>query len=142
MPTPKQAMMMCQPSEIAICARAAARSAGEVAAASRSGTGLLPVGALSGGSCPCPGQDSALSGRYRDNRRMATRRIGIAERRARLGVRHLLAARAETALEVADALVALHGTDPASVYLSAAARMRAPDVAAIEREIYDERRLV
>jgi hypothetical protein len=73
---------------------------------------------------------------------MATRRIGIRERRARLGVRHLLAARAETALEVAGALVALHGTDPASVYLAAAARMRAPDVAAIEREIYDERRLV
>jgi hypothetical protein len=73
---------------------------------------------------------------------MATRRIGIAERRARLGVRHLLAARAETALEVAEAMVALHGTDPASVYLAAAARMRAPDVTAIEREMYDERRLV
>jgi hypothetical protein len=73
---------------------------------------------------------------------MATRRIGVTERRARLGVRHLLAARAETALDVADALVALHGTDPASVYLAAAARMRAPEVAAIEREMYDERRLV
>jgi hypothetical protein len=73
---------------------------------------------------------------------MATRLIGITERRARLGVRHLLAARAETALEVADALVALHGTDPASVYLAAAARMRAPEVAAIEREMYDERGLV
>jgi len=73
---------------------------------------------------------------------MATRRIGITERRARLAVRHLLAARAGSALDVARALVALHGTDPASVYLAAAARMSAPEVPAIEREIYDERRLV
>jgi hypothetical protein len=73
---------------------------------------------------------------------MMVRRITAAERRARLGVRHHLAERADTTLEVARALVALHGTDPASVYLAAAARMRSPDVAAIEREIYDERRLV
>jgi hypothetical protein len=73
---------------------------------------------------------------------MATRRIEITERRARLAVRHLLAARADSALDVARALVALHGTDPASVHLAAAARMRAPDVPAIEREMYDERRLV
>ena len=77
-----------------------------------------------------------------DNRLMTTRRIGVAERRARLGVRHLLSARAETALDVARALVALHGTDPASVYLAAAARMGSPGVPAIEREMYDERRLV
>jgi hypothetical protein len=73
---------------------------------------------------------------------MTVRKIRPAERRARLGVRHLLAAPAPTALEAARGLVALHGTDPASVYLAAAARMRAPDVAAIEGEIYDERRLV
>jgi hypothetical protein len=73
---------------------------------------------------------------------MTMRRFTAAERRARLGVRHRLATRAETALEVARALVALHGTDPASVYLAAAARMRSPDVAAIEREMYDDRRLV
>lgn len=70
------------------------------------------------------------------------RRITVAERRARLGVRHHLAVRAGTALEAARALVALHGTDPASVFLSAAARMTAPDVATIEHEIYDERRLI
>jgi hypothetical protein len=73
---------------------------------------------------------------------MTMRRFTVAERRARLGVRHRLAARAETAPEVARALVALHGTDPASVYLAAAARMRSPDVAAIERAMYDDRLLI
>jgi hypothetical protein len=73
---------------------------------------------------------------------MAMRRFTVAERRARLGVRHLLTARAETAPEAARALVALHGTDPASVYLAAAARMRSPEVAAIERVMYDDRLLV
>ena len=70
------------------------------------------------------------------------RRFTVAERRARLGVRHRLAARAETAPEAARALVALHGTDPASVYLAAAARIRSPDIAAIERAMYDDRLLL
>ena len=70
------------------------------------------------------------------------RRISVAERRARLGVRHLLASRADSAVDVARAVVALHGTDPATVHLSAAARMRSPEIAAVEREIYDERRLI
>jgi hypothetical protein len=73
---------------------------------------------------------------------MTVRRITVAERRARLGVRHRLAVRAGSALDVARALVALHGTDPASVYLAVAARSGSPDVAAIERDMYDERRLV
>jgi hypothetical protein len=73
---------------------------------------------------------------------MAVIRITVAERRARLGVRHHLAVKADTALEAARGVVALHGTDPASVFLAAAARMRVPDVAAVEREMYDERRLV
>lgn len=70
------------------------------------------------------------------------RRMTVAERRARVGARHFLASRADTALDVAEALVALHGTDPASVFLSAAARMREPSVTGIEGEIYDERRLI
>jgi hypothetical protein len=72
------------------------------------------------------------------------RPIGDAERRARLGRRHRLAAeaRAETVAEVAGAVVALHSTDPASVFLSAAARMRSPEVGAIERALYEERSLV
>jgi winged helix DNA-binding protein len=72
----------------------------------------------------------------------------VAERRARLSRRHLLAApaRADTAAEVAAALVALHGTDPASVYLAAWARAaaghRAIGRAAVERALYEDRELV
>src|SRR6516162_9641630 len=72
----------------------------------------------------------------------------VAERRARLARRHLLAppARAETAAEVASALIALHGTDPASVYLAAWARSadghRAIGHAAVERALYADGELV
>ena len=47
-----------------------------------------------------------------------------AERRARLAARHHLAAtaRAGTAAQAADGMIALHGTDPASVYLAIWAR--------------------
>jgi hypothetical protein len=74
----------------------------------------------------------------------AVRRIGVMERRARLGLRHHLApaARAASVVEVAENLVGLHGTDPASVFLAAAARMRQPEVGAIERAMYDERVLL
>jgi hypothetical protein len=72
------------------------------------------------------------------------RRIGVPERRARLGLRHHLAprARAGTVTDLARGLVALHSTDPASVYLSAWARLRAPDHAAIDRALYEDRSLV
>jgi hypothetical protein len=72
------------------------------------------------------------------------RRIGLAERRARLGQRHRLAAaaRADDPLEVARGLVALHATDPSSVYLTAWARMRDGDVGAVERALYDRRVLI
>ncbi|MFC9592882.1 winged helix DNA-binding domain-containing protein [Streptomyces sp. NPDC056944] len=75
-----------------------------------------------------------------------TRFIDAAERRARLGVRHLLAgsARAGSAAEVGGALVALHGTDPASVFLAVAARLTggvAP-VGAVERALYEDGALV
>jgi hypothetical protein len=73
---------------------------------------------------------------------MTIRRITAAERRARLGVRHLLAAPGDSAHEAAEALVALHGTDPATVFLAAAARMREPSVAGIEEELYGARSLV
>ena len=51
----------------------------------------------------------------------AVRRVGVEERRARLGLRHHLAAaaRVDSAVEAADGVVALHGTDPASVFLAA-----------------------
>jgi hypothetical protein len=72
------------------------------------------------------------------------RRIPVAERRARLARRHRLVAeaRAGSAVEVAGSLVGLHGTDPASVYLAAAARMRSPTIDAIAAELYEARSLV
>ncbi|MER5965158.1 winged helix DNA-binding domain-containing protein [Streptomyces sp. NPDC002057] len=76
----------------------------------------------------------------------STRTIGAAERRARIGVRHRLAgtARAGSAEEVAGSLVALHGTDPASVFLAVGARLsgKAGPVADVERALYEDRSMV
>lgn len=71
------------------------------------------------------------------------RRIDAAERRARLAARHLLAAPpADLSPEaVAEALVALHSTDPATVFLSVAARSTATP-SDIERALYEDRSLV
>ncbi|MFE5912726.1 winged helix DNA-binding domain-containing protein [Streptomyces wedmorensis] len=79
--------------------------------------------------------------------RMSEKRtIGAAERRARLAVRHRLAAgaRAGSAAEVGDALVALHGTDPASVFLAVGARLGdgVKPVGEVERALYEDRTLV
>jgi hypothetical protein len=73
-----------------------------------------------------------------------TRRFTVEERRARLARRHRLApgSRADTAVAAAESLVGLHGTDPASVYLAAAARMHETTTEAIARELYEERLLV
>ncbi|NUR31593.1 MAG: winged helix DNA-binding domain-containing protein [Catenulispora sp.] len=73
-----------------------------------------------------------------------THRITPAERRTRLATRQLLApdARAATPEAVADALVALHSTDAATVYLSALARMTQPDTAEVERALYEDGTLV
>ena len=71
------------------------------------------------------------------------RRIGVEERRARLGLRHHLAAAARGGvIDAARDLVGLHATDPATVYLAARARMRDPEAAAVERALYDDRSLV
>ena len=74
----------------------------------------------------------------------ARRSITAAERRTRLGVRHRLAgsARATDPADVARSLVAVHATDPASVFLGAAARMHDPTVGAVEKALYDDRSLV
>ena len=68
----------------------------------------------------------------------------VAERRARLAARHRLSApaRAGSAAEAAESLIALHGTDPASVYLAVWARTGAVDPAAIDRALYDDQTLV
>jgi len=70
--------------------------------------------------------------------------VGVAERRARMAIRHHLAAgeRASTVAAAVAGIVALHGTDPASVYLAARARTRGVDQAAIEHALYEERSLV
>ncbi|MFE1885852.1 winged helix DNA-binding domain-containing protein [Streptomyces diastatochromogenes] len=74
------------------------------------------------------------------------RHIDVAQRRARLALRHRLAgaARAATPEEVAASLVALHGSDPATVYLAVAARLAAPAKAVpeTERALYEDRTLV
>jgi hypothetical protein len=72
------------------------------------------------------------------------RHVSVDERRARLAQRHHLAAKARTddVVKVAEDLVGFHGTDPASVFLSAAARMRHPSVATLEDALYEQRRLV
>ncbi|MFJ8646521.1 winged helix DNA-binding domain-containing protein [Streptomyces sp. NPDC093546] len=73
-------------------------------------------------------------------------RMTAEERRRRLAVRHHLApaARAATAEEVARSLTALHGTDPATVYLAVGARLADPagPVAAMGRALYEDRTLV
>lgn len=67
------------------------------------------------------------------------RRISVAQRRARLGRRHRLAAPSSTVEDAARSMVALHATDPATVFLSLRARVRDVSVAGIERTLYDER---
>jgi DNA-binding MarR family transcriptional regulator len=69
------------------------------------------------------------------------RRITDQQRRALLGARHLLSRRGETVAEVADAVLALHATDPATVFLSVFARLRNPSVAAVETALYDDQTL-
>lgn len=69
------------------------------------------------------------------------RRVTTEERRARLAVRHRLAPSARTdddLVAVARSVVALHATDPATVVLSAMARMQTPDPDAVARALYDD----
>jgi hypothetical protein len=71
------------------------------------------------------------------------RRISTAERRTRLARRHRLAAdsRARDPVEVARSLVAVHSTDPSSVYLGILARMTG-GIADVERALYEDRTLL
>lgn len=75
---------------------------------------------------------------------MTARTIDDHERRARLALRHRLAPAQRIAdpVAVTESLVALHATDPVTVYLSAAARMPEPALAPVESALYDERTLV
>jgi Winged helix DNA-binding domain len=72
------------------------------------------------------------------------RNIDVSERRARLATRHRLApgARAANPSDAARSLVCLHATDPATVYLSAWARVKGMKVADLDRELFETRSLV
>lgn len=70
------------------------------------------------------------------------RAIGVDERRARLGRRHALAVKATDPVAATAAVVVLHATDPATVFLAALARMVDPDVDAVADALYEERSLV
>ncbi|MBF6195623.1 winged helix DNA-binding domain-containing protein [Nocardia sp. CDC186] len=72
------------------------------------------------------------------------RSIDAAERRARLAIRHRLAAseRSGQVADIARSLVALHATDPATVFLSVAARGEGLTPSDVERALYDDRSLL
>ena len=74
----------------------------------------------------------------------ARRKVSVAERRARLALRHRLApsTRTDDVASIADSLVALHSSDPVSVYLSAFVRMAHPAVDAVDHELYESRRVI
>jgi len=71
-------------------------------------------------------------------------RIDVDERRARLAERHRLLSRARTddLPQIADDLVALHSSDPVTVFLSAMTRMVHPSVEAVEKALYVDRSLI
>lgn len=73
-----------------------------------------------------------------------TRRIDDAERRARLAVRqlHVPATRTDDVVAITDALVALHSSDPVTVYLSAVTRMVTPSLDAVDAALYRDRTLL
>jgi hypothetical protein len=64
------------------------------------------------------------------------------DRRARLVARHHLDGRAPDVVSGADALLAVHATDPATVYLSLLARCGAASLADVAAALYDARALV
>lgn len=72
------------------------------------------------------------------------RHVPLAERRARLGVRHLLAAdkRPTDALSIVQALGSLHATDPATVYLTVALRLHEPTIKALDRALITDRSVI
>src|SRR4030095_8188814 len=81
------------------------------------------------------------SARYRQG---VSVRIDAEERRVRLAERHLLlsSTRTDSLPQIADDLVALHSSDPVSVFLSAMARMIHPSIEAVEKALYTDRSLI
>jgi hypothetical protein len=75
---------------------------------------------------------------------VGTRRITAGERRARLAQRHRLlpSTRTDDVAAIADSVVALHSSDPVSVFLSVMARMQHPSVEAVEAALYEDRSVI
>jgi hypothetical protein len=71
-----------------------------------------------------------------------TPKVSITQRRARLLARHRLSAPAATVTEATEAVVALHATDPVTVYLSARARTGAGTTAEVDEALYETRGIV
>ncbi|HEX9863439.1 MAG TPA: winged helix DNA-binding domain-containing protein [Acidimicrobiia bacterium] len=71
-----------------------------------------------------------------------TRKVPDDERRARLATRHHLASPAHSVSETAGAMVGLHSSDPATVYLSARARIPGLKSGDMEAALYDDRTVV
>jgi hypothetical protein len=67
--------------------------------------------------------------------------VSAAQRRARLVARHWLASAAGSVAEAAESMIALHATDPVTVYLSAWARTGC-GADEVDAALYDERVLV
>lgn len=69
------------------------------------------------------------------------RRISDEQRRWRLADRHRLTAvgRTDDVAQICDDVVALHSSDPATVFLSVLARMASPSIGAVERALYKDR---
>jgi len=69
------------------------------------------------------------------------REVTDRQRRARLAARHSIATRAGSVAAAVEQMTCLHATEPASVYLSAFARVEATR-AEIDRALYDDRTVV
>ena len=76
------------------------------------------------------------------SRSTMTVKVSVACRRARLLARHQLSVPAGTIAGAVDAMVALHATDPVTVYLSARARVPATTVEAVDEALYGSRAIV
>ena len=70
------------------------------------------------------------------------RRVGVEERRARLAIRHGLTTPLSSPVEAADAMVGLHSSDPATVFLSCWARVEGFQPADLETALYTDKSLL
>jgi hypothetical protein len=71
-----------------------------------------------------------------------TYKVSVEQRQARLLLRHRLADPASSVSEAADAMLALHASDPLTVYLSAGARTRDATAQDMDAALYADRVVV